>query len=104
MFVTRTDASVAAYCRRVTQNPIMRPDGVPFQYKPATIERWINLYKAEGMESLINRDRSDKGIFKNISDECALEIYKIKEKFPRIDAIQIHIRLVQDGFIPATTV
>jgi len=99
---TFPDASVAAYCRRVTQNPITRPDGISFQYKPATIERWVNLYKVEGMDALINRDRSDKGIFKNISDECALEIYKIKEKFPRIDAIQIHIRLVQDGFIPAT--
>ena len=99
---TFPDASIAAYCRRVAEKPIARPDGILFQYKPNTIERWICLYKTHGMEALINRERSDKGIFKNISDECALEIYKIKEKFPRIDAIQIHIRLVQDGFIPAT--
>lgn len=99
---TFPDASIAAYCRRVTENPIARPDGVMFHYKPATLERWVNLYKAGGMDALMPRERSDKGSVRNISDECILEIYKIKEKFPRLDAVQIHIRLVQDGFLPAT--
>lgn len=35
---TFTDASIAAYCRRVTANPIARPDGSVFHYKPATLE------------------------------------------------------------------
>lgn len=97
-----TDASVAAYCRRVTENPLVRPDGTPFQYNPATLERWINLYKAGGMDALMPRERSDKGSIRSLSDECILEIYKIKEKFPKLDAIQIRIRLVQDGFLPAS--
>jgi transposase InsO family protein len=97
-----TDASIAAYCRRVTEDPIPRPDGTLFQYKPATLEKWIALYKAGGMDALTPKERSDKGSVRALSDECILEIHKIKEKFPRLDAVQIHIRLVQDGFLPAS--
>ena len=99
---TFTEDSVAAYCRRVAEKPVTRPDGTVFQYKPTTLERWINLYKAGGMEALVPKERSDKGSVKCISDECALEIYRLKAKFPKLDALQIHIRLVQDGLLPAT--
>ena len=99
---TFNDASVAAYCRRVTDNPIVRPDGTSFQYKPGTLEKWITLYKVGGMDELMPRTRSDKGSVRRLSDECINEIHRIKEKFPRLDAVQIHIRLIQDGFIPAT--
>jgi transposase InsO family protein len=54
------------------------------------------------MEELMPRTRSDKGSVRRLSDECINEIYKIKEKFPKLNAVQIHIRLVQDGLIPAT--
>ena len=46
---TFPDASAAAYCRRITEKPIARPDGILFQYKANTIERWINLYKTHGL-------------------------------------------------------
>jgi len=98
---TFSDASVAAYCRRVTENPIVRPDGTSFQYKPTTLSRWITLYKTGGMDALVPRERSDKGSVRSLSDECINEIYRIKERFPRLDAVQIHIRLVQDGYLPA---
>jgi len=99
---TFSDASIAAYSRRVTEKPIERPDGTMFHYKPATLERWVNLYNAGGMDALMPRERSDKGNARSLSDECILEIYKLKEKFPRLDAVQIHIRLVQEGLLPAT--
>jgi transposase InsO family protein len=99
---TFPDASVAAYCRRVTENPIVRPDGTTFQYKPGTLYKWIQLYQVGGMDELMPRSRSDKGTARRLSDECINEIHKIKDKFPKLDAVQIHIRLVQDGFIPAT--
>jgi transposase InsO family protein len=99
---TYPDASIAAYCRRVTDTPIVRPDGVAFQYKPGTLSKWVQLYQVGGMDELMPRTRSDKGIVRRLSDECINEIHKIKEKFPKLDAVQIHIRLVADGFIPAT--
>ena len=98
---TFTDASAAAYCRRISENPIERPDGIMFRYKPGTLNHWITLYKSGGMDALIHRERCDKGYPKSITDECAIEIHKLKEKFPKLDAVQIRIRLVQDGFIPA---
>ena len=46
------------------------------------------------MDTLMPKTRSDKGSTKQISDECALEIIRLKEKFPKIDAVQIRLRLV----------
>ena len=100
---TFTDASIAAYCRRVTENPIARPDGAMFHYQPATLERWVNLYNAGGMDALMPRERSDKGSTKSLSDESICEIHKLRENFPKLNAVQIHIRLVQVGLLPATT-
>jgi len=94
---TFPDESVAAYCRRVTEKPIARPDGVMFAYSPGTLEKWITGYRSGGMEALMPKARSDKGGIKAISDECVLEIYRIKEKFPRLDAVQIHLRLVEQA-------
>ena len=99
---TFNDDSVAAYCRRVTETPALKPDGSLFQYKPATLERWANLYKAGGMEALMPRERSDKGSVRRLTDEAINEVYKLKERFPKLDAVQIHSRLVQDGLIPAS--
>jgi transposase InsO family protein len=98
---TFPDASARAYCRRIAETPVKRPDGVMFRYSPATLERWAYLYKEGGMEALVPRERSDKGNVKSLSQDCMNEILRIKEKYPRLDAIQIHIRLVRDGFLPA---
>jgi hypothetical protein len=54
------------------------------------------------MDALMPRTRCDKGSVRRLSDECALEIHRLKEKFPKLDAAQIHARLVADAFIPAT--
>jgi len=96
------DASVAAYCRRVTENPVVKPDGITFHYRPETLKKWVAAYQTGGMDALMPKARSDKGSIRALSDECILEIYRIKEKFPRLDAVQIHIRLIENGYIPAT--
>ena len=56
------DASEAAYYRRVTQDPILRPDGVSYKYSPDTLERWTGLYRKKGMDGLIPGFRKDKGV------------------------------------------
>ena len=96
---TFPDASIAAYCRRVADNTVVRPDGTSFQYKAGTLEKWISDYKFGGMEGLMPRSRSDKGISKSLTDEAIAEIYKLKERFPKLNAVQIRARLVQDGLI-----
>lgn len=37
-----------------------------------------------------------------LPDTAIEEIYRLKEAFPRLNAIQIHKQLVENSFIPAT--
>jgi len=95
------DASAAAYCRRVTENPIKRPDGIEFCYSPKTLEKWTNLYRNGGMDALMPHSRSDKGTTRALSDAAIEETYRLREKYPRINAVMIHSLLVQNGYIKA---
>jgi len=95
------DPSALAYYRRVTANPIVRPDGTTFLYNPRTLERWGQLYQQGGMDALMPKERADKGCTRVLSDEAICEIYRLKEKYPKINATMIYRMLIQDGFIPA---
>lgn len=97
-----SDPSIAAYCKRVTQEPITRPDGTTFRYTYKTIEKWIQLYKNGGMDALMPTDRKDKGSSRVLTDTSIEEIYRLKEKYPRLNATQIHQILIRDAFLPAT--
>ena len=96
------DASEAAYYRRVTEEPIIRPDGTPYKYSPDTLERWTGLYRKHGMDGLISGTRKDKGISRKLSSDAINEIYRLREKFPRINGVMIHQMLIHGGFLDAT--
>ena len=91
------DASEAAYYRRVTQDPILRPDGVSYKYSPDTLERWTGLYRKKGMDGLIPGFRKDKGVSRALSADAINEIYRLREKFPRINGVMIHQMLIQSS-------
>ena len=95
------DASARAYYRRVTEKPILCPDGIAREYKPATLEKWTTLYRAKGIDGLTPEERSDKGTTRVLNDTAIEEIYRIREKYPRITGVMIHDLLIQDGFINA---
>ena len=99
---TYTDASMAAYCRRVALTPQRLPDGRLVQYKPKTVAKWYQLYEKGGMEALIPRTRCDKGGTRVIPEEAEKEICRLREKYPRLNATQIREKLVQDGMLAAT--
>ena len=96
------DASEAAYYRRVTAEPLIRPDGTSYVYSPDTLERWTGLYRKHGMDALIPSTRSDKGVSRALSPEAVSEIYRLREKYPRINGVMIHQMLVKDQFIKAS--
>lgn len=96
------DASEAAYYRRVTAEPILRPDGTLYKYSPDTLERWTGLYRKSGMDALIPGHRKDKGVSRVLSIDAIQEIYRLREQFPRINGVMIHTMLVHDHFIDAT--
>ena len=99
---TYADASASAYCRRVSQTPQTLPDGRKVQYKPKTLEKWITLYRRGGMDALVPRTRCDKGNTRVITPEAEREIHRLRREYPRLNATQIHARLVQEAFLPAT--
>lgn len=98
---TFTDVSGAAYCRRVAAMPVKLPDGRMVTYKPKTLEKWVNIYNRGGMDALVPRTRSDKGGTRVISPQAEDEIRRLKRKYPRLNATQIHERLVQEAILPA---
>ena len=96
------DASATAYYRRITEKPIVRPDGTTFKYDYKTLEKWMSDYRIGGMEALLPKQRSDKGSSRKLNDTAIEEIYRLKEKYTRLNATQIHQILIRDAFIPAT--
>jgi transposase InsO family protein len=96
------DASATAYYHRITENPIIKPNGSSFAYRPKTLEKWTNQYKNGGMDALLPRERSDKGSTRKLDDVTIEEIYRLKEKYHRLNATQIYQLLIRNAFIPAT--
>lgn len=93
------DASAMAYYRRVTEEPIERPDGTFYKYNPGTLQKWVVYYKAYGMDGLIPKSRMDKGTSRKLNDIAIEEIYRLREKYPKINGTMIHTMLLKDGYI-----
>ena len=96
------DATKTAYYKRVTENPLKLPDGTTKEYDYKTVEKWVSQYRLGGIDALMPRERSDKGTSRALPDTAIEEIYRLKEAFPRLNATQIHQKLIADSFIPAT--
>lgn len=96
------DASRTAYYKRVTEKPLVLPDGTVKEYNYKTLEKWVSDYHLGGFDALLPTSRSDKGTSRALPDTAIEEIYRLKEAFPRLNATQIHKQLVEDSFIPAT--
>lgn len=96
------DPSAAAYYRRISQKTFTLPDGNKVKYKYKTFEKWVSLYKRGGFDALMPHPRSDKGTTRALSDTAIEEIFRIKEKFPRLNATQIYNYLVENGFLSPT--
>lgn len=96
---TYPDASASAYYKRITENPIERPDGSFYKYNPGTLQKWVVYYNASGMDGLMPKTRRDKGTTRKLSDTAIEEIYRLREKYPKITATMIHAILLRDAFI-----
>lgn len=96
---TYSDSSAKQYYRRVTEKPLTLPDGATVEYSWKTLEKWVSNYKRFGFDSLMPNERSDKGTTRALSDEAVERIYSLKQEFPRINATQIHERLIREGLL-----
>ncbi|WP_242966890.1 DDE-type integrase/transposase/recombinase [Desulfosporosinus sp. FKA] len=96
---TFTEPTKTAYYRRVTGNPLVLPNGKTMMYHPKTLEKWEEYYRKKGMDGLMPRERCDSGKTRVLNEVVIAEIYRLKDKFPRINATLIYTKLVEDGFI-----
>ena len=48
-----SDASQTAYFKRITEKPLILPDGTSVKYSYKTPEKWASLYKKGGLEALM---------------------------------------------------
>ena len=99
---TFSDASEAAYYRRIAHEPIPLPGGGTYQFSPDTLERWTAHYRKNGMDGLMPKGRRDKGTSRVIDDEAGDEITRYLGEFPHASGVAVHDHLVRNGFIPAT--
>ena len=95
------DASAIAYYRRITKDPLVRPDGTTFLYQAKSLQHWERLYRNGGMDALISHPRKDKGQTRLLTTDCISEIYQLRNKYPRLPATQIHQKLIDDGILSA---
>ncbi len=96
---TYSDNSAKSYFKRVAGNPLTLPDGTTVEYSWKTLEKWVSVYKRYGFDSLMPLERSDKGTTRVLNDVAIERIYSLKEQFPRINATQIHLKLIEEGLI-----
>ena len=97
---TYGERSARAYFKRICKDPFRLPDGKEVLYSFKTLEKWTSEYRRKGFESLMPVSRSDKGSSRVLSDEAVSRIYSLKEELPRINATQIHLKLIEEGLIP----
>lgn len=93
------EASASAYYRKVTQKPLVLPDGSTFSYNPKTLEKWTEYYRKNGMDGLMPKARSDKGSSRSLPDTAIEEIFRLKAQFPKLNATQIYFNLIKNSFI-----
>jgi len=98
-----TDATAMDYYRRVCSMPLKRPDGTEFLYKPKTLEKWKSMYDNGGADALITRARSDLGKSRKLSDEAIIRIRELRVQFPKISAVLICEKLLQEMLVPVGT-
>jgi putative transposase len=96
---TFTEPTKTAYYRRVTESSFALPNGKVMIYNPKTLEKWEEYYRKRGMDGLMPTERSDSGHTRVLSESAIEEIYRLKEKFSRINATLIYTKLIEDGFI-----
>ena len=72
-------------------------DGGIVKYKYKTIGKWISLYRNGKIDALTPKMQSDLGKTQVLTWDTIDETYRIRQKYPRLNATPIHTRLAQES-------
>ena len=96
---TYPDASKRAYFCRIAEKPVKMPNGREVKYSPGTLACWESYYRRGGFDALIPKSRCDSGKSRRLDDDAIATIYRIREEYPKINAKEIHLKMISDGII-----
>lgn len=101
---TFPDMNKKAYYDRIAAKPLKLPDGREVRYSPGTFACWESDYRKGGFDSLMPRERADKGRSRKLDADVIAKIYDLRETYPRLSAAGIRDKMIADGFINAADV
>ena len=96
---TFPDMNKKAYYDRISQIPLKLPDGSEKKYSPGTYACWESDYRKGGFNSLIPKERADKGHTRRLDADAITKIYELRERYPRLTATGIRDKMIMDGII-----
>lgn len=76
------------------------PDGTARRYNIATLRLWLSMYRHDGLDGLLPKQRSDKGRFRSIDDDTAETICRHRVQNRRVSVKLFWEILHQDGVLP----
>lgn len=94
--------SLSAYAREAAKKPVRHPDGTERCVPEKTIMRWYRDYQKGHLEALTPKERSDKGSFRVLTDDAKERIRQLRAEFPKMNAVVLREKLVEEGVIPGT--
>lgn len=74
-------------------------DGSLKKISSTSAARWYKAYKQKGLDGLKPKHRIDVGNYRKLDDDIKNRISYYVSEFPKLPAIQIHNKLISDGFI-----
>ena len=92
------------YYRNMTAKEHKHPNGEKVKYASETIKSWHMSYIKHGIDGLLPKKRSDSGMPRTFSRKAIEKIHDIKEQYPHITTKMVYQKLIEDGYIKASTV
>ncbi len=96
-----TEKGQNEYFRKLSAEGIkIPPDSENVYYlKVSTLKGWLRKYRKFGLEGLKQKERSDKGKFKKISEKVVLGLEKVIEDKPPVSVADLYYKLIASSFI-----
>ena len=98
------ETSLNKQIKSVAKQKYLNVDGKNVSISADTIERWYYLYKNNGFDALLPRNRNDAGTIRKADDEVISVTDHYIQTHPRMPATTIYNELIENGYITRTEI
>ncbi|MDR2821458.1 MAG: DDE-type integrase/transposase/recombinase [Mycoplasmataceae bacterium] len=96
---TMTEETIKKYWENHIMKGVVNPFGKTVFFSYSTITSWLSNYRRNGLEGITWKKRSDTGRYRKFNAEVIKGIDTILEKYPRLPAIRIYDKLIEENII-----